>query len=422
MNEKLLQFIWQLGYFNKLGLQTTQNEFLQIINLGQLNNNQGPDFLQATIKIGHTTLVGSVELHIKTSDWQKHKHTNNPQYKNVILHVVYENDVELSFLNIPVLELKNAIAKPLLNKYETVMNSQSFIACQAMIKDVKSLTWNSWQHRLLVERLTQKSDVFKQYLTFTNNNWEQSFFILLCRNFGGTVNADAFEELAKNTPINIITKHCNNLLQLEALLLGQANLLNNNGNNEPYFLQLKNEYEYLKQKLGLTPSNIPIYFLRMRPANFATVRLAQLAALLHKNPQLLSYIKTATTAKQLHDLFSVQCSVYWSTHYNFNNATTSSKPKKIGASTINTLIINACIVALFNIGTYQNKEEMVNAALNILEELPPEKNTILHQWQQLGMGNSSAYQSQALLQQYKQYCTKKQCLSCGVFNSIVKAV
>lgn len=224
MTERLLQFIWQFQYFNKSELATATDENLQIVFPGQLNSNQGPDFLEARIKIDKTILAGSIELHLKTSDWKKHNHRGDKNYKNVILHVVWENDGKEN--DIPVLELKERVSKILLQRYEELMNSKAFIPCEKNIHSVKDIVWKSWKERLLAERLLRKAKTVEIFLGQNNFHWEETFWWMLARNFGIKVNADAFEAIAKSISINTLAKHKSNLLQIEALLFGQAGLLN----------------------------------------------------------------------------------------------------------------------------------------------------------------------------------------------------
>src|SRR5215213_617962 len=206
-SEKLLQYIWQFQYYNKSELKTTAGEELQIIAAGKLNNNQGPDFTNAQVKIDNTTLVGSIELHLKTSQWNEHGHTSDSNYKNVVLHVVFENDVADS--NIPVLEVQPRISNLLLDRYTSLMNALTFIPCSNAVTSVKEITWHSWKERLLAERLTRKSSIVFKFLEENNAHWEQSFWWLLARNFGMKVNGEAFEAMARSISVNILAKHKN---------------------------------------------------------------------------------------------------------------------------------------------------------------------------------------------------------------------
>ena len=256
LNERLLQFIWQFQYFNKNELATTNAEPVQVINPGQNNSNQGPDFGNAKIIIGATTWAGSVELHINTSDWQRHKHQDDKNYNNVILHVVWEDDGSRNTvpannernsvpLSVPILELKSRVAKILLQRYEELMNSTSFIPCEKSIALVPDITWKSWKERLLAERLIRKAAIVETYLQQNNHHWEETFWWLLARNFGMKVNGDAFEAVARSLPLTILAKHKNQIHQLEALLLGQAGLLNQNFEEDyPILLQKKNTRFY----------------------------------------------------------------------------------------------------------------------------------------------------------------------------------
>jgi hypothetical protein len=240
--EKLLQYIWQLQYFNKSELRTTTGEELEIIFPGKLNTNQGPDFIQARIKIDNTILVGSIELHLKTSHWNDHGHSKDPNYNNVILHVVFEDDEPPASL--PVLELQPRISNLLLERYSDLMNSSYFIPCGHSVSQVKEITWLSWKERLVAERLTRKSANVLRLLEESKGHWEETFWWLLARSFGMKVNSDAFESVAKSIPISILGKHKNQIHQVEALLFGQAGLLKG-AFAEEYPKLLQREYAFL---------------------------------------------------------------------------------------------------------------------------------------------------------------------------------
>jgi len=290
MTEKLLQCIWQFQYFNRNELQTESGEPLQIIYPGKFNTNQGPDFLEAKIIIDKTTWAGNIELHIKTSDWEKHNHSDDKNYKNVILHVVWENDFYLPQNNIPLIILHHRVSKLLLIRYEEWMNSQSFIPCEKNISQVNEIIWTTWKQRLLIERLQRKSKLVEDYLHQNNNHWEETFWWPLARNFGYTINAEAFEAMAKTISVNMLAKHKNQIHQLEALLAGQCGLLDNDF-TETYLIMLQKEYSFLKKKYQLQSINQPVHFLRMRPGNFPTIRLAQLAVLIQQSIHLFSVVK-----------------------------------------------------------------------------------------------------------------------------------
>jgi hypothetical protein len=282
-----------VSIFQPFRLHTVDGEPVEILFPGRLNKNQGPDFSDAKIRVGTTLLAGSVELHLKTSDWQRHKHGQDKNYQNVILHVVLQHD-QLFQNPIPVLELQHRIPSLLLENYTALMNAPSFIPCASTIKHTRELTWLNWKERLVAERLTRKAATVLEGLEQTGRHWEETFWRLLARNFGIKVNADAFEELARSLPVNLLAKQRASIHQLEALLLGQANLLPEPADD---YTKLLREYNFLKQKYELAPINTPMHFLRMRPGNFPTVRLAQLAMLLYNHASFFSFAGRAGPGK-----------------------------------------------------------------------------------------------------------------------------
>lgn len=416
MTERLLQFIWQFQYFNKSDLETVSGESVQIIFPGQYNTNQGPDFSDAKIKIGKTTWAGSVEMHIKTSDWEKHNHNGDKNYSNVILHVVWENDDMKSIA--PVLELKYKVSKILLQRYEDLMNSSGFIPCQNSINSVREIVWKSWKERLLAERLMRKSQIAETFLKKNNYHWEETFWWLLARNFGMKVNADAFEAVARSISINILAKHKNQLIQLEALLLGQAGLLEVKF-SEDYPKLLQREYKFLKEKYKLKAIHQPVHFLRMRPGNFPTIRLAQLAALILESAHLFSKIKEARSVKEISKWLDVTANDYWHYHYRFDE-TSAFKKKKLGVTMVDNIIINTVAPVLFAYGNYHNENKYKEKAIKWLVATPAEGNLITKGYQKLGIENKNASDSQSLIELKNEYCNKKRCLDCSVGNSILK--
>ena len=415
--ERLLQFIWQFQYFNKGELKTTSGEELQIIYPGAYNTNQGPDFTDAKIKIGNTTWAGNVELHIKASDWNRHNHQLDKNYNNVVLHVVWEND--FPNYNIPVLNLENRIAGSLLQRYEELMNSQGFIACERSIASVKPIVLESWKERLLAERLIRKSSTVELFLSQNNHHWEETFWWLLARNFGIKINADAFESMARSIPVSILAKHKNQIHQLEALLMGQANLLDHQFSDD-YSILIQKEYEFYKSKYKLRPGAVTPFFLRMRPGNFPTIRLAQLAMVIHNSEHLFSKIKETDSLIVVKDWFAITANDYWHYHYRFDEPS-SFKRKKLGAAMIDNILINTVCTVLFAYGHFHKEQKYKDRAIQWLEDIAAESNSITKGFQRLALENKNARDSQALLELKNQYCNKKKCLDCAIGNALLKS-
>jgi hypothetical protein len=418
MTERLLQFIWQFQYFNKGDLATTAGEELQVISPGYYNTNQGPDFSDAKIKIGQTVWAGTVELHLLSSGWQQHGHDTDSNYNNVILHVVWEDDKSQHSTKIPVLELKQRVSKLLLQRYEALINASSFIPCENSIATVKNITWQSWKERLLAERLLRKAKTVELFQQQNNDHWEESFWWLLARNFGIKVNADAFEAIAKSIPVNVLAKHKGQIHQVESLLMGQAGLLEEEF-AEDYPKLLQREYRFLKKKHNLSSIQLPIHFLRMRPGNFPTIRLAQLAVLITESSHLFSKIKEAKSVVEIKKWFDITANDYWHYHYQFDEQS-AYKKKNLGASMIDNIIINTVCPVLFAYGNYHSEEKYKLKALNWLEEIYAESNSITNGFKRLGVENKSAYDSQALIELRNEYCNKKRCLDCAVGNFLLR--
>ena len=418
MNERLLQYIWQFQCYNQSSLTTEEDEELQIIHPGTFNTNQGPDFLNAKIKIGTTTWAGSIELHINSSDWKNHKHSGDKNYNNVVLHIVWQHDVDLQ-LAFPTLVLQDKVSKLLLKKYDELMKAPGFIPCQKNIHTINEITWASWKERLLVERLMTKTQQVFAHLKQNNNHWEECFWWMIAKNFGLKVNTEAFLAIAQSIPVTVLAKNKNQVHQLEALLFGQAGLLDTVF-EEDYPKMLQKEYYFLKKKYGLKAIRSPLIFMRMRPSNFPTIRLAQLAILIHEREHLFSKIKTSTSLRLIKDLLNVTANDYWHYHYVFDE-TAAFKKKNLGQQMTDNILINTIIPIIFAYGKHQDEETYKHKALKWLEEIKTEKNTITKGFESLGINNKNAFDSQALLQLKNEYCNKKRCLECAVGNKLIKA-
>lgn len=421
MREELLQYIWQFQHFNLREISTTEGAPVQIISPGIKNFDAGPDFSAARIRIGETLWAGNVEIHFRSSDWTRHRHTGDPRYENVILHVVWEHDNNLIMSSgqaIPTLELSSRVPKVLLTRYQNLMQATGFIPCAGHVWELSELEWVSWRERLATERLQARAENVLDIFAKTNHSWEETFWIQIARTFGLTANTAFFEDLARRTPLKILARHKHSVLQLESILLGQAGLLDD-VYQDKYPEMLKKEYLFFKAKYKLeAPVGQPA-FLRMRPANFPTIRLAQLAILIHQSEHLFSRVRLAAELIDVIDMLSVSPNDYWLYHYRFEEKS-AFRQKKLGRQMINNILINTVIPALCAYSIYYNDSIYLDKALRWLEELPPEKNTITKNFEKLNFPNQHAAASQALLHLKKMYCEKKLCLHCAVGNKILK--
>lgn len=421
MKEKLLQYIWQFQYYNKNDLSTTTGDPLQIIHQGKYNTNQGADFSDAKIKTGGATWAGNVELHVNSSDWDLHNHSADKNYNNIVLHVVWKHDREIkdpAGNNLVTLELHNRVSKLLLNKYEELMTAASFIPCENHSHTISDLTLLSWKQRLLAERLEAKSVVIFSLLKENNFHWEETFWWLIAKNFGIKINADAFEKVALSLPLNILARHKNQIHQLEALLFGQAGLLVGDF-IEDYPKMLQQEYSFLKNKYRLKKPHCQIFFLRMRPANFPTLRLAQLAMLLHISTHLFSKVKESRFVPEVKKLLNVTANDYWHYHYVFDEPS-GYKKKNTGVQMINNILINTIVPLLFAYGLHNNDQQCKDKAIAWLESISSEKNVITKGFETLQFPHKSSFDSQSYIQLKNEYCNNKRCLECSIGNSLFK--
>lgn len=422
MTEKFLQYIWKYSLFNNSNLIADTGEKIEILKSGYPNTNAGPDFLNAEIRIDSTKWAGNVEIHINSSDWTKHKHKNDKAYDNVILHAVFNNDQITQRTNgeiIPTIEL--AFNKSLYKIYSRLVSSELWIPCQNEIKKIDKFIMDYWLNVLLIDRLELKTRAIYTTLKATNNDWEETFYIHLARNFGFNVNSLPFEILANSLPSKYLLRHKNNITQIEALLFGQAGFLNKNIPDDNYYRELKSEYKFLKRKFNLSPIDHHIWkFLRLRPRNFPTIRLAQFAALIYNSHRLFSKVIECKSIAQLRKYFTISASEYWNNHYIFGKES-GEEVKYIGDTAFNIIVINTIIPFLFAFGRYNGKDELKERTIGFFTEIPAENNSIIRKWSNLGIISKCAFYSQALLQLKNQYCSHKECLNCLIGNKIISS-
>lgn len=417
MNERLLQYIWQFQHYNTQNLQTIEEEPLLILDSGKLNRNQGPDFLDGKIKVAHTTWAGHIELHVKTSHWKQHGHGKDRNYKNIILHVVWEHDADLG-LPFPTLVLQQHVPKLLLSKYAGLLSNYRFIPCEQQLHKISTLTWQAWKERLLVERMEQRYTQVLERLKGCRQHWEQCFWWMLARNCGLPVNNDAFESVARSIPLTLLARHSQQVQQVEALLLGQSGLLEQKFKDQ-YPRLLQREYAFLKNKYPLKAPPVSLLFLRMRPSNFPTVRLAQLAMLIHERKLSFAAVKASPSLAAMKALLNATASDYW--HYHYRPGETSAyKEKHLGSDIIDNICINTIIPLLFAYGHHHKEQAYKDKALEWLSELKPEKNKVTNGFAELGISFHSAFDSQSALELKKSYCDKKHCLDCAIGNKLLR--
>lgn len=421
MHEDFLHYLWKHKKIDVLNLVTTDFETIEIVSVGQQNLNSGPDFFNAQLRIAEQHWAGNVEIHLKSSDWFLHNHETDKAYDNVILHVVWEHDTDVfrkDNSKLPTLVLKNFVNEATIKNYHALINNkEQWINCENDFGKVEEFIIQNWLERLYIERLESKTELILKHLKKSNNDWESVLFKMLAKNFGLKVNGDAFLSLANSVDFSVIRKLQSNIEQLEALFFGQANLLNETI-EDVYYKNLKNEYNYLKQKFKLNNDGVlPFQYFRLRPINFPTIRIAQLAMIYGSQQNLFSKLIGLNKLKDFYSIFSNHTTEFWQSHYAFSR---SSKPmkKSISKSFIDLLLINTIIPLQY---CYQKQNGIDNHEdiLKLIQEIKTEKNGIVDKFQSLKPVSISAMESQALLQLKNLYCDKNKCLQCLIGNNIL---
>lgn len=419
LTENLLQFIWQYALFRGNELYLSDGRALSILHRGQRNTDSGPDFLSARIRIGDTIWAGNIELHIKSSDWVRHGHQHDAAYHNIILHVVYRIDDPADTGNFPVLELAPYIAPELLQKYQVLMDTRPKIACESRVTRVPDLIWEHWMERMLFEKWENKFAGWKALLERNNGDLADLFYQQLARTMGGKVNATAMQELAMRTPIGLLARHKNDLAHLEAILLGQAGLLPQEARHA-YETELMVHYAFFRQKYGLVPMDARNWkFMRMRPAAFPTIRIAQLAMIIHLHEHLFSKLMKLERAEDMSIYFNLGVSEYWTEHYTFQKMSLK-REKNTGQNLRQLIWINVVAPLSYFYASLYARDRMQSRAVELLRKCRPEQNNVIALWKEMGVKVADAAASQALLHLYNEYCSAKRCLNCSVGHWMLK--
>lgn len=426
MKEDFLHYVWQHQYFDKTDLQTAAGETIIVLKPGYRNADAGPDFLNARLQLGDVEWNGAVEIHLRASDWHRHQHQTDAKYDQVVLHVVYTADQDVRRTNgslIPVLALAPRISPDLLATYRRLLDQPAPVAlpCAPLLPVVPDITRTMMVERALLERVEQKAAVVEALHQTLGEDWEATAYHALAAGFGFQKNSEPLARLAKALPLPILRRHRHDLRQTEALVFGQAGFLAENPATaaDAYILGLRDEYTFLRHKYGLD-SALPVHewnFLRLRPANFPPVRLAQLAALLHVRPTLFDALLSAGSVAALEQFFQAPVSDYWRQHYQ------PGKPGKVpalGRGSVHLLVTNVVVPLRVAYARHVGQPELVEAAVGLLEQLPAEHNHLTEPYELLGFHHRTAADSQGLLALSRGYCQPRRCLHCAVGSRILQ--
>lgn len=426
----LLHYCWKHKLFLADSLITTDGQIVDIIDTGLHNNDAGPDFFNAKVKVGGTLWVGNVEIHNRSSDWYKHGHDSDAAYNNVVLHVVEFSDADVTTSSGRVVpQVRISVPQYVSRQYEELLMADKYPPCHKIVPRLSQLMLHGWLNTLQTERLEQKTQAILARLEQSGGSWEAAYFVTLARNFGFGVNGDAFETWARHIPLTQAAHHRDNLFQIEAMFFGQAGLLDeaaipihsrNDAAQDIYLSRLKNEYAYLSHKFSLQPMDAGAWrFMRLRPQNFPYIRLSQIAMLYYEHRTELSRLLDCRTSEEIREMLKTRVTPYWENHYTFGRASGKSA-KTLSQASLNLVIINTAIPVLFAYGRYGQDESFCERAFHMLEEMKVEDNGITRMWRDCGIDASHAGDSQALIQLKKEYCDRKYCLRCRIGYEYLK--
>ncbi len=413
--EAVLQYVWQHRLWESEQMKTTDGRKVLVLNPGTLNTDAGPDFFNAKIRVDDTTWVGNVEIHVRSGDWKRHRHDLDSAYDSVMLHVVETADDVITRTDgsiIPQVELK---VSPRVAECLQRLNTKEArgLTCRQYLPTLPSIVTTEWLEALAFERLQAKVNRLHEWQVMFNGSWQDVCYVTVARALGMGVNSDAFERLARRTPLRLLSKHSDSVLQLEALLLGQAGLLDMNA-VEGYAAQLAREYAFLRNKFSLTPMESGAWKLfRMRPHNFPMRRIALLARIIHGGFGLMSDIVAAGNNVDKHrQLFAVPLDGYWASHFTLHGEETAAVGNKLSDATVNVLLINAVAPLLYAYGEFTGEDSLTDAAIDLLMALPAERNSVVTTFTQAGLPCSTALDSQALIWLRRAYCETGKCMYC----------
>ncbi|MFM7015649.1 MAG: DUF2851 family protein [Bacteroidota bacterium] len=422
MKEDFLHFIWKEQLFNTSNLKTCEGSAISIIDKGHYNHHSGPDFFNCQIKLDHLLWVGNVEIHLRSSDWYRHKHQEDIAYDNVILHVVLENDMEVYRSNgttIPTLSLKDKFYKESYLRYERFFNSGTLMyPCIQNLSKVPKKIIEDTLSKNLENRILKNTSTIKDQLVITNNHWEEAFYHLLAKAFGFKVNAVPLQLLAETIPYTIIERESNDIFKIESLLFGVAGLLNTI-EASPYLSKLKTEFKHQQKKYSLDALHPSIWkFGKLRPSNFPTIRISQLSMLLYKQKRLFKRCIHSNTIEDVKKLLITEASDYWATHYHFEKST-QPIVKHLGEESINGIIINCIVPFCYAYGLQIGNHEIQRKAHEWLKQLPAEKNKFTKLWNNASVQFINSSETQGLIQLNNSYCMKDKCVYCKIGSSIL---
>lgn len=414
--EKLMQYVWKHRLWRSEDMVTNTGKKVRVVDPGLLNTDAGPDFFNAKIEIDGHMWVGNVEMHYRATDWKRHRHDSDKAYDSVILHVVAKDDAPVRRSNgelIPQLVLE---VSPQFNAdYASLVGATIEVPCATKIKQVPHLTIVEWVEGLAFERLHGKVERIHQLLDSFNGSWEDVCYVTLARNFGFGINNDAFERLARRTPLRLLGKHSDSVLQIEALLFGQAGMLDaQKPGMDSYYNQLCTEYAFLSNKFQLTPMEKESWKLfRIRPQNFPYRRIVMLAQFIEGGFRMMNRILEAEGEKEMRALFEVELSGYWTKHYTFGKPNERATAT-LSRSSIDIILINTVAPLLYAYGELTGNYEMTDKAIKLLEDLRAENNSIVSHFVAYGIDCPDALTSQALVQLKREYCDARKCIYCKI--------
>lgn len=404
--EMVMQYVWQAGLWGRGVLTAVDGRRVEVIDRGTLNTSSGPDFFNAKVRIDNNIWVGNIEIHVRASDWYRHGHDGDAAYDNVVLHVVAVDDCEVYSGSepSPVAQVVMRNAQAYREFYERLCDrDMPTLGCAGELGRLSGLEVADWLGSLGYERLQRKADDIAAMVERLHGDWSEASYITLARGLGFGTNAEPMEQLARSVPLKILGKHADRPLSVEAILLGQAGLLESvefgEGESSPtadYEQRLKQEYEFMAVKFGLErPAHLRWKTGGIRPHSSPWRRITLLAAYVCAGIAGGAKLLELRDIDQALEMFRIE-----------------SAACRLTQSSRMLLLINVVIPLMYARCEAEGRYDRTAVCPEMLQSLPAEDNRVTRLFAKVGITARDALSSQAVLELYNNYCTRRRCLSC----------
>jgi hypothetical protein len=415
IKEDVFQRFWDVRLLGVKTLNTVDCQPINILNYGEWNRLQGPDFSGVLLEIGSVKWSGDVEFHWCTSDWKKHQHHDDEKYNKVILHVVWEHDCEIANQlgeKVPILKLSDYFNKKdlykLQNKLSGLVSPKAHferLKCAEFKSILPEGVWSEtvkrqWKN-VVRKRLLLKTLEIKQLSEEYRNDWEKLAFVYIGKYWVDNQNRSSVESLLKCIPTTFIKRSPLKELLAFAWVLGD---FPHRGAEIVESTAFETQMEFVKSKFEIQSLGISWYYGKIRPAGWVQNRVLQYLVWLHSlDGQISELLINPDYLKLNHVLLD-------SPHFNYLGSKFA-----LNMDHATKVMVNAIIPLQL---AYQKHREInddfLDQILELLKKMPPEDNRVTREYSSFFAQPENAYESQALIHQVNEFCNKRKCSSCEI--------